>query len=62
LIQNSPPPVLIEALPNLSEKLLHYLQSSKAKGQILETIISLAIAIEENFEAHAVSFLPLLLE
>ena len=62
LIQNSPPPVLVEALPNLSEKLLHYLQHSKAKIQILETIISLAIAIEDQFEAYAVSFLPDLLE
>ena len=64
VIQNAPPDVLIDDLPNISEKLLGYLsaQGCKAKTQVIESLISLVIATEIHFEDHATQFIPYLIE
>ena len=64
VIQNGPPDVLIDELPNISDKLLGYIsaQGCKAKTQIIESVISLVIAVELHFEEYATQFIPYLIE
>ena len=64
LIQNAPIDCLRASLENLSEKLMNLLASNhwKCYTQILESLISLILAVEEDFEPYAVNFLPYLLE
>ena len=64
MIQNSPPDVLIDELPGITDRLNELLNNHhiKAKTQIIESLISLVIATEIHFEEHAVQFVPHLLE
>lgn len=63
-IQNSSPEVLCTMLPQISEKIYTYLSNPhfKCKTQILESLISLIIAVEIRFEEFAVPYIPSLIE
>ncbi|CAI2384369.1 unnamed protein product [Moneuplotes crassus] len=64
IIQNAPIDVLKECLEGISDKLVSLLSSTSCKchTQILESLISLVLAVEEEFEPFSVGFLPYLLE
>jgi len=64
IIQNAPIESLIAELDTISERMIDLLASNTCKchTQVLEALISLILAIEDNFEPYAVNFLPYLLE
>jgi hypothetical protein len=64
IIQNAPLEILKASLDAISDKLMSLLSSGncKCQTQVLESLISLILAVEENFEPYAVNFLPYLLE
>lgn len=64
IIQNAPIDALKSCLEPISEKLMAQLANTSCKchTQVLESLISLILAVEEDFEPYAVNFLPYLLE
>lgn len=64
VIQNAPVVVLQTALPLIAAKILETMAaaSCKAHTQLLESLISLILAVEGEFSQYAPQFLPLLLE
>jgi hypothetical protein len=64
LIQNSPVDALTSLLESITTKLLALTNSSSTKctTQILETLISLILAVEVDFEPYTLTFLPVLLK
>ena len=64
IIQNAPLDALKASLDTLSEKIMSLLSSNSWKWytQVLESLIWLILAVEEDFEPYAVNFLPYLLE
>src|SRR5690606_2737080 len=64
IIQNAPIDALKASLDTLSDKIMSILSSNSCKchTQVLESLISLVLAVEEDFEPYAVNFLPYLLE
>ena len=64
IIQNAPVEALKIKLEDLCQGLLEVLNSTncKAHTQILESLISLLLSVERDFEPFAVNFLPTLLE
>jgi len=64
VVQNSPIEALVAVLESFTDSLLELTQSSiiKCTTQILETLISLVLAVEYEFEPHARKFVPVLLE
>lgn len=64
IIQNAPIDALKASLDLLCDKIMSQLSSNTCKchTQILESLICLILAVEEDFEPYAVNFLPYLLE
>eukprot|EP00826_Nyctotherus_ovalis_P009629 TRINITY_DN12547_c0_g1_i2.p1 TRINITY_DN12547_c0_g1~~TRINITY_DN12547_c0_g1_i2.p1 ORF type:complete len:542 (-),score=180.89 TRINITY_DN12547_c0_g1_i2:653-2278(-) len=64
VIQNSPIETLTAVLEPLTCSLLELTQNSslKCNTQVLETLISLVLAVEYEFEPYAHSFVPVLVE
>lgn len=64
IIQNAPVDALRLKLEDLCQGLLEVLNSTncRAHTQILESLISLLLSVETEFEPFAVGFLPTLLE
>ena len=64
IIQNAPVEALKLKLEDLWQGLLEVLNSTnwRAHTQILESLISLLLSVETDFEPYAVNFLPTLLE
>lgn len=64
IIQNAPVDALMTKMDDLCQGLLDVLNSNncRAQTQILESLISLLLSVEQEFEPYAVNFLPTLLE
>ena len=64
LVQNSPIEGLTAALENFTNSLLELPQNPalKCSTQLLETLISLVLAVEYRFSPYAYSFVPILVE
>ncbi len=64
IVQNSPIDALVAVLGTFTDSLLDLIRSSwvRCTTQLLETLISLVLAVEYEFEAHAGKFLPGLME
>lgn len=64
IIQNAPVDALLVKLEDLCQSLLEVLNSNnlRAHTQVLESLISLLLSVENEFEPYAVNFLPTLLE
>ena len=64
VVQNSPIEALVSILGSFTDTLLELAQNPAVKcaTQILETLISLVLAVEYEFEPYARKFIPMLLE
>jgi hypothetical protein len=66
VIQNAPLQALQATLSFINGKLLDHLTSSgglcKSHAQILESIISLVLAVEQTYNPHCEAFLPVLMD
>ncbi len=63
VVQNSPIDALVAVLGTLTDSLLELAQSSwvRCTTQLLETLISLVLAVEYEFEKYASKFIPALM-
>lgn len=64
VIQNAPVVTLQTLLDTITDKILEMFMNSNTKctSQLLESLISLILAVENEFEPYATLFLPHLLE
>lgn len=63
-IQNSPSKGIKQIIPKLQNRFLEQLSAptTKCKANVLESVISLVLQIEKEFDPYAQNFLPYLLE